>query len=423
MDRVLLAASGGLDSTVLAHLLHEEGYTFGIAHCNYGLRGADSDGDAQFVGALAARLGAAFHVTTIELPRAGGETIQLQFTARTKRYKYFEKILDEYTYDVLCTAHHLDDSLETMLINLLRGTGLSGIRGIAPRTAFPVVRPLLEASRAEILAFARSRELYWREDASNASTNYLRNALRHRVVPLLREYGLQDDGLRGTLSHLRSAERLLLRGATREPAFVRTGPVLTWDRAGDELDPVDALTVLRLLSPDTGFTAEQYRQMVYSEGTTRLSSRTHEAFVSPGLVRLQPLAPSYGPHTVRELPYEVHLPGLGRLLLDVVPPPQQLKTAGTQYVRFPGFPLHLRPRRNGDRFAPLGMEGRTKKVKDYFTDAKVPPWERDATPLLCDADGHIVLIVGHRIAEPYAVGNEGKDVLRVRLQRQGPDPS
>ena len=417
-DRLLLAVSGGLDSTVLAHLLHAGGYTFALAHCNFGLRGVESDADAAFVARLARGMNVPLHTTRIHIDK---ESESVQVAARDRRYMYFKKILDEYNYDLLVTAHHLDDSLETLLLNLVRGTGLRGLRGIPPRTDFPLARPLLAASRAEIAAYAEAQGISWREDASNAGNDYRRNALRHRVVPVLRELGLTDPALRATLGHLRSAAHLLRTGAERVPGFERMGDTVRWDRRDASPTPADAHTVLRELTYGMGFTEEQLRQVVHISGRARIESDTHVAYVSPLLVHIAPRTAPPPAVAIPNLPRQLTTPA-GQLYLDVVDRPATLEAPDTEYCRFPGTPLTLRYRGVGDQFQPLGMQGKRKRLSRYFIDAKVPPWERDRVPLLCDREGGIIAVLGHRIAQPYAVGNEQR-VLRIRLTTESPDPS
>jgi tRNA(Ile)-lysidine synthase len=222
-QRVLLAISGGLDSTTLLHYLNQAGYRVGLAHCNYGRRGAESDADEEFVVELARKWDCPVHVTHYPIPTSSEPGIaspptepkqpNFQEGARHYRYKYFKKILDEYKYEILCTAHHLDDNLETLLINLGRGSGLAGLAGIPVRTDFPLVRPFLCVSRREIEDYARHHRVDWREDASNQSDDYLRNRIRHHLVPVLREVlNLTEGSLERSLRHLRSGLTFYERG-------------------------------------------------------------------------------------------------------------------------------------------------------------------------------------------------------------------
>ncbi|PPK86522.1 tRNA(Ile)-lysidine synthase [Neolewinella xylanilytica] len=419
-DRLLLAVSGGLDSCTLAHLLATEGYTFGMAHCNYQLRGEDSDGDERWVRELATRYGCAYHGRTAPPPHPRPAGFNLQIWARQVRYDHFKKILDEYHYTTLLTAHQLDDNLETQLLNLLRGTGLSGMRGVPLQTAFPVARPLLFAGKADILAYALAEGLTWRDDRTNAETDYLRNRLRHTVIPGLRAAGLTDDNLRRTFDHLRSAERFYQDGLLAHPAVTRTEDSLRIDRTLAGLGERDLLTLLWHYGKNLGFTEDQFRQLATKSGAFEVTSATHRAVVTEETILFRPksnLVPVAS--TVERLPATVVF-GHQKIRLDVVEAPAVLEERGIDFVRIPQLPLHLRARAPGDRFDPLGMQGR-KKVKDFFIDQKVPHWERDLTPVLVDSEGRIVAIVGHRIANSFAVGPNDERVLRIRTERASPE--
>ncbi|RYF71450.1 MAG: tRNA lysidine(34) synthetase TilS, partial [Cytophagaceae bacterium] len=213
---MLLAVSGGIDSMVLAALVKQGGFDFGIAHVNFGLRGTDSDDDAAFVENIALSYGVPFHLTrfntSAEAQNRGEST---QVTARQLRYEWFRQLQAEHGYTAVATAHHLNDVLETILINLTRGTGLAGLRGMpiqSEHTAtWPrLVRPLWFASRMAIDDYAQQHAISWREDSSNASDNYSRNQIRHHVLPVLEQINpgvLQT--LPRTIGQLRAAESIL----------------------------------------------------------------------------------------------------------------------------------------------------------------------------------------------------------------------
>jgi tRNA(Ile)-lysidine synthase len=208
--KLLLAVSGGLDSMVLMHLFQELNYSIGIAHCNFQLRGKESDADENFVKLQAEKFQIPIFSTRFETEKfANTNKLSIQLAARKLRYDWFYQLLEEENYDYLLTAHHLDDQLETFLINLSRGTGIEGLTGI-PATNDKIMRPLLPFSREEILAFAEENSLSWREDSSNASTKYLRNKIRHEVIPILKT--LNPNFLptfENTLEHLNQANALV----------------------------------------------------------------------------------------------------------------------------------------------------------------------------------------------------------------------
>nr|WP_256534154.1 tRNA lysidine(34) synthetase TilS [Lewinella sp. JB7] len=415
----MVAVSGGLDSTTLAHLLHAEGYFIVIAHCNYHLRGEESDRDEAAVKALAETLGVPLAVGSFPLRKSDGN---VQLRAREIRYTYFKKILDEYSCDLLVTAHHADDALESLLFHLIRGTGLPGIRGIPSRTDFPLVRPLLSSSRSQILEYARQHGLTWREDASNQSDDYARNRIRHHLVPRLQEMGLTPEGASTTLGHLRSAEFFYLRGlaSVAETCLRRQGGRIVFDRRTELLTFTDTLTLLHHHTAYMGFGDDAYRQMLTVTGNRIIPGRGYRARVSPAEIVFEPGTPESAaeePVQVHRLPFTAELPG-GRIELAVTDRPRVLSGAD-QYCRLPELPLLLRPRRAGDRMQPFGMQG-SKKIQDILVDDKVAIWERDDLRLLCTPAGSIVAIVGHRIADDWAVGEQDDRVLRIRLQKGNP---
>ncbi len=186
-DRILLTVSSGVDSVLMAHLLSELDLECGIAHCNFQLRGADSDADEAFVRSLAARLEMPIHVKHFDVDQEVREKgISIQMAARDLRYAWFSELADEQGYSSIATAHNLNDSVETFLLNLGRGTGIRGLTGIPPRNG-NIIRPLLYATRLELESYAREKNIAFREDASNRETKYKRNKIRHDVIPVMEQ--------------------------------------------------------------------------------------------------------------------------------------------------------------------------------------------------------------------------------------------
>ena len=192
-EKILLTVSGGKDSVTMFKLFCCSGFQFAVAHCNFQLRGKDSDGDEKFVEDLCKKQGIIFHSTRFETKKFVKENkVSTQMAARALRYEWFEQIRKEFDYSYIATAHHLNDSIETVLLNLTKGTGITGLRGILPKKDY-IIRPLLFVSRDEIDRYVADNQLVWREDISNASDDYQRNLLRHQVVPLLKKINPNFD--------------------------------------------------------------------------------------------------------------------------------------------------------------------------------------------------------------------------------------
>ena len=208
--KILVACSGGVDSVVLSYLLKKSGFSIALAHCNFSLRGSESDADENFVIDWADKLSIPVFTETFDTKEfAKDNKLSTQMAARELRYHWFSEILKDFNYDYVATGHHADDDLETFFINLSRGSGLQGLTGI-PKVNKTIVRPLLKFSRDEILQYATKNKLKWREDSSNAGTDYLRNTLRHKVIP---EYKKATEGLmqnvQKTQKYLQDSQHLI----------------------------------------------------------------------------------------------------------------------------------------------------------------------------------------------------------------------
>jgi len=218
----LIACSGGMDSVVLVHLAAQSKLQFAIAHCNFKLRGATSDADAVFVAKLAKELNSEFHITSFDTANyVNKNKVSIQMAARDLRYAWFTQLQEEYGYGAVLTAHHANDALETFIINLSRGTGIAGLTGIPEKRA-DILRPLLPFSSEQILAYAQNNALKWREDESNSELKYLRNKVRHQIVPVLEElHPTFLNNFLQTQSHLQHTKALAVQqlARTKEALF------------------------------------------------------------------------------------------------------------------------------------------------------------------------------------------------------------
>ena len=423
-DTVLLAVSGGIDSVVMTDLFAQSSYRFAVAHANFGLRGMESDEDERWVAALAQRYGASFHTRRFAtLDYADRQGISTQMAARRLRYAWFKELLDEQGYDQLATAHHLDDQLETALLNLCQGTGIAGLRGMPVRRGH-LVRPLLFASRARIEAYRQAQQLEWREDRSNASDAYRRNRIRHHVVPqlqqinpnLLNTYQLTQERLLATEQLLADeVRRVTQQCRTEQNGEIRLDKNILKNHAQS------ALLLAEILRP-VGFTYVQAREVAEC---LRASANVGKQFYTSDYTLLVDREfliisrKSSAPPTslaIHEEDTQVRLPGQH---LTVVRAEAEAYTLTTDPNRAAidqdclSFPLEIRPWRTGDWFCPLGMNHR-KKLSDFLIDQKVPRHRKSSVYVLTSGDA-IVWVVGLRLDHRFRVTDQTRRVYEISL--------
>lgn len=423
-QKVLLAVSGGIDSVVMAHLFARLELHFAIAHCNFQLRGEASDGDERFVEALATTLQCPFFSTRFDTRAyATRQGISTQMAARDLRYGWFEQVRQAGGYDLVATAHHAGDDAETFFINLMRGTGLRGLQAI-PLKQGTIVRPLKFATRALIGQWAFDEALEWREDATNAETHYLRNKIRHQLLPLIEELSPGfARRLNTTIGHLSNASDAIdSLVENQRDALLRPTP------DGFYLD----LDALRLLQPVSfwlfellrpfGFTppvVESIAKALDNPTGQQFASASHEAVLKQHQLLLSSRAVAIPHHAnlIFSTPEQLMHPGAivsGQLLdreeLPVEPPDSREAWVDSQQL---AFPLTLRKWQNGDRFVPFGMKG-SKKVSDFFTDLKLSPWQKANVWLLCDNLDRIVWVVGYRADNRFGMTSQTKQVWVLR---------
>ncbi len=421
-DTVLLAVSGGLDSTVLTHLFAQSAYPFAIAHANFGLRGTESDEDERWVAALAERYQVPFHTHRFATEDYAHEhRLSTQMAARRLRYVWLEAVRSEHDYARIATAHHQNDQLETTLLNLVRGTGIAGLRGMLPRRG-TLVRPLLFAPRQALEAYAQQHQLQWREDASNASDAYRRNQLRHHVVPQLKQL---NPNLLGTYERTRerlhATEQVLLAEVERvkKDAYREVEGEVWLDKVVLRQHPQTTLILAELIRP-FGFSYPQALDVAANlsgdavVGQRFLSGR-YILFVERGhLVIKEKNGEKLVTRAVQAIDARIVIPSL-TLTFTIHPAlnyslPRQRHTAALDADRL-HFPLQLRPWRAGDWFCPLGMEHR-KKLSDFLIDQKVPR-HRKASVYVLTSEENIVWVVGWRIDHRFRVTDQTQKVYEI----------
>ncbi len=424
-DRILLAVSGGLDSVVMAHLFQKAGYKFAIAHCNFCMRGKESDAEELFVRNLAKKMNVDFFSTRFEtITYAGKNKKSIQEAARDLRYTWFEDLRIKHGFACVATAHHLDDSIETFFINLLRSSGMDGLKGITAKQGF-VRRPLLFATREAIRSYAVKEKIRHREDSSNAGDDYLRNKIRHKLLPVLEEL---NSGYRQqiaqSMQHIKEAGNVLngFMDGEKKRLFHAEGNNFYLLR--NELRAVSPLGFyLHYLLGSFGFHTPVLKQLEelltkkHSSGKKIISAdyelnlERDRCLISPRKKNREMRSFSV---SIRKKVYSAPFPFTLNLLSGRMPGilPGHASIACLDHDKLL-FPLVLRPWKKGDRFQPLGMKGR-KLLSDYFTDQKVSVAKKEEAWVL-ESEGEIVWLVGYRIDERYKVGQKTRQILQITL--------
>ena len=405
--RILIACSGGLDSVVLSRLFKELNYDISLAHCNFSLRGKESDEDENFVILLADKLSIPifnkkFNTKAYKIKHK----LSIQVAARQLRYQWFAEVCAEHSFDYLATAHHLDDDLETFLINLSRGTGLKGLIGI-PLINDKIIRPFLNFPRADILQYAKENNCPWREDSSNQTSDYLRNKLRIEVIPRLKEVDHNLlNGFHQTQKYLNDSMALV-----NDYMTLIKNLVVSETEDGFEIDvlklqdlPNTNALLYELLAP-FGFTAwddlsdlltAQSGKQIFSESHRILKNRKSLLLVENNFVHNKATYTIKESDTGIDIPINLKIERVDKILgytpsivyLDV----QKLS-----------FPLQLRKWREGDSFYPFGMKGK-KKLSKFFKDEKLSLIAKEKTWVLSSGN-QIVWIVGMRSDHRFKVEN------------------
>lgn len=408
--RYLIALSGGADSVALLLVLRELGYSVEAMHCNFNLRGEESLRDEQFCVSLCSRLGVTLHRIHFDTREyASLHKVSIEMAARELRYAYFNQLRQDLGADGICVAHHRDDSVETVLLNLVRGTGLRGLRGIQPLHD-GIIRPLLAVSRQEIETYLLEKGQDYVTDSTNLETDFQRNRIRLQVLPLLRELNPAVSENIFAATELFSDAQMIIDDVVDQ-------------HRSDVLDvqKLDTLTAPRYLlyevMKDYGFTSEQVSQMYrqrHAESGREYLSPTHACILDRGRFVIE--------ERKEEKKIEMRLPETGTYVYDdnsklciekklysedVISKEPSVATLDAAKVT---FPLTLRRAVSGDRFCPFGMKG-SRLLSDYLTDKKRSVFEKRRQLVVTAADGNIVWVVGERTDDRYRVGEGTGEVL------------
>ena len=421
-DKVLLAISGGVDSMVMAHLFYQSGYRFAVAHCNFQLRGKESDLDEEFVAAATAKLRARFVSRRFETEKyATRNGISLQMAARELRYQWFEQLLADSDCQYLATAHHLNDAFETALFNLVRGTGVSGLKGITAKSHYRV-RPLLFADRKRIESFAVNQGIHWREDASNASIKYQRNLIRHQVIPLLEKINPDlVNSFSESAMKIAAAESMVTSSlaAIRQKLVKNRGEDFFIDKRKLSELPEGSFVLFEMLKA-FGFNFSQACDIYEKSGSTgkRFLSKNYQLNIDREALIISPVTP--GPSSEMYIDTGMQTVHNGDFVLSL----RQVAAKGFSIPNNPDiaaldfdklrFPLKIRPWKSGDWFIPLGMQHK-KKLSDFMIDEKIP-LNLKARVLVLKSAEDIVWIIGHRIDDRYKITRHSRHVFVIKKQ-------
>ncbi|MFY7912594.1 MAG: tRNA lysidine(34) synthetase TilS [Emticicia sp.] len=447
-EKVLLTVSGGKDSVAMFNLFcgancSDGRFQFAVAHCNFQLRGKDSDDDQIFVENLCKENNVVFHTKTFDTKAyAKKNKISIEMAARTLRYEWFENLRKELNFDYIATAHHLNDSIETVLLNLTKGTGISGLKGISAKKGH-IIRPMLFASRKEIDVYVAEKKLSWREDSSNASNDYQRNLIRNQVVPLLKKINPNLDetfarnlerfqsieaDFRKNLSHFRTTVMREENGIF----FLKIANIKYWQSANYYLEE---------LLKEFGFNYFQSKEIfnsldglsgkVFHAANFTLLKDREELVITAPQQRLppQPSAAAAAPIrsefalsiSLEDIKQEQAFDFLDKKLSFSVLNIEEIdgkfeRNSSVLFADFDKihFPLTLRPWQEGDWFIPFGMKGK-KKISDFLINNKVP-FILKKTIFLLTSNDTVVWVAGQRSDERFKLSDATQKVLKVEIK-------
>jgi tRNA(Ile)-lysidine synthase len=416
--KLLIAISGGVDSVVLTHLLHELNFDISLAHCNFQLREKESDLDEEFIGLLAQKTSNQIFTIKFDTEEfASKNKLSTQIAARELRYNWFQEVIKKHNFDYVLTAHHADDNLETFLINLTRGSGLDGFTGI-PKINGNIVRPLLTFSREEILAYAKINTINWREDASNATTKYIRNKIRHKVIPVLKEINPNLlETFAKTLENLQESKQIIedkIANISSEVIKSKNNILkINIDKINQLSNPK---AYLYQLLKDYNFTEwNDVYNLLSAQSGKHVFSKTHRLLKDREYLLLSENLISNAIEQEKFLIDENQSKILHPIHLNFeVVQQKSTENKRTIYVDkdLLKYPLIVRKWENGDYLYPLGMQGK-KKLSKYFKDEKFSLLDKENTWLLCNAENEIIWVLNHRQDSRLSLKKTSKNILKI----------
>lgn len=422
-DTILLAVSGGVDSMVMLHLFLEGGFQVRVAHCNFQLRGKESDGDEDFVFHACQQLNVPIVIERFDTQTFAWENnLSTQMAARELRYAWFDSLVEENNYAGLATGHHFDDTIETVLLNWIKGSSLEGLTGIPVKNR-KTIRPLLFATRAQVEQYAREKGIQWREDQSNLTDDYQRNFIRHQVIPKLKELNPSlEITLHSGLEKIQGDLEVIyhhVEAWKKQFVVTEADKVIISKKGFDNL--LQGAHLLYRCIRAYGFNFEQAREVIHSlhgQSGKQFLSPTDKLVIDRETILITPHVDFWKETTIKPGQTEAFM-GSWDLFLEKVPNTGNLeKSTYALEVKLDAdkvtFPLVWRKWKAGDVFYPLGMEHR-KKVSDFLIDKKVSVSDKDAVTVL-ESKGEIIWVVGYRIDNRYKITDQTQSVLVLSLE-------
>ncbi len=424
--KLLIAISGGIDSVVLTHLLYQSKFDVSLAHCNFKLRGKESDLDEAFVKKLTKKLDLKLYTISFNTDDyASKNKLSIQMAARELRYNWFSEILEGNNLDYVLTAHQKDDALETFLINFTRGTGLEGLTGI-PVLNGQIVRPLLTFTRDEIHTFATENNIEWREDKSNTSTKYFRNKIRHQIIPVLKELNPSlMQSFDKTLENLQGSQQIVNDTIAD---FKKKVAVLESEYQKFNIEEIKKTSnpkaYLFELLKDYNFT--EWSDVVYlldAQSGKQVLSKTHRLVKDRTCLLLSARQKGNGEGLRDEFKINeddiVFQNDSLNLKIKIQNSKFKIQNSNPKIALIDKnllkFPLIIRKWKKGDYFCPIGMQGK-KKLSKFFKDEKFSILEKEKNWLLCTSNNEIVWIVGKRLDNRFKITENTTKTLKITIK-------
>ncbi len=420
-DKILVTVSGGADSVVLLHLFNLSGYNAALAHCNFNLRGKESDGDELFVKGLCNKYNIESHFISFDTREyASVNKLSIEMAARDLRYNWFAELCKKHNYTKIATGHHLNDSIETIFINMSRGTGINGITGIAPKNK-DIIRPLLFATRRQIEDYATAEGLLYRTDSSNLSPKHMRNIVRNEIIPAFKKINPSfESTMEKNMGYFSEAASIFNNQVQKTNSEITS-------KIGNQiklsikklLDYAHPQTLLFEIISPMGFSFDSVSKIIIAakgnSGRT-FHSETHKLLVDRDFIIIEEEISKAESYIINHIDDFKNLP-IGMLAAKtdiddfVLTKDNAVACLDADKI---GFPLTLRRWKSGDSFYPFGMQNR-KKLSNFFIDQKVDRFAKEKTWLL-EYNGKIVWVVGLRIDNRFKISENTKVVLQLTLK-------